>query len=306
MHYKNKDNLSPVIFFCFNRLDHLIDCINSLKRNELAKKTTIIFYSDGPKKNTDILKVRRIRRYLINLKGFKKKKLVFRNKNFGTKKNITQGINETFKKYDKAIILEDDIIVGKYFLKFMNFSLDNYFNQKNIWHINGWSYPFMKKSSNDINFLRSMNCWGWATWKDRWKHLSLDDERLIKKFTNKKIHKFNIFSTMDHFSQILRNKRKTLSSWAVYWHATIFLKKGICIYPKFSMVRNIGFDGSGRMSSQYQYKSYINNNFKKYQFNDYIVLDKKLINQEFLYYFQKKRILRKIVILIKKFLYKYL
>ena len=69
------------------------------------------------------------------------------------------------------------------------------------------------------------------------------------------------------------------------------------------MVKNIGFDGSGRMSSQYQYKSYLNDNFRKYEFNDKILVDKKLINQEFLYYFQKKRIIRKIVILIKKFLY---
>ena len=72
------------------------------------------------------------------------------------------------------------------------------------------------------------------------------------------------------------------------------------------MVENIGFDGSGRMSSQYQYKTYLNDNFKKYEFNDKILVDKKLINQEFLYYFQKKRIIRKIVILIKKFLYTYL
>lgn len=299
-------NLSPIIYICYNRLEHTKKSLSSLKKNKLAKKSNIIIFSDEAKSPKEDKKVLNIRNYLKKLKGFKSKKLILRNKNFGTKFNIVSAINYTFKKFDRAIIIEDDLIVSKSFLTFMNECLNKYKDKKNIWHINGWSYPFMKKSSNDINFLRSMNCWGWATWKDRWKHLSLDDERLIKKFTNKKIHKFNIFSTMDHFSQIIRNKRKTLSSWAVYWHATIFLKKGICIYPKFSMVRNIGFDGSGRMSSQYQYKSYINNNFKKYQFNDHIVLDEKLINQEFLYYFQKKRILRKIVILIKKFLYKYL
>ena len=36
------------------------------------------------------------------------------------------------------------------------------------------------------------------------------------------IHNFNIKSTMDHWSQIIRNKSKILSSWAVFWHATIF------------------------------------------------------------------------------------
>ena len=296
-------HLAPIILITYNRHDHLIRSLRSLKKNKLSKKSKIIIYSDGPKNSEDKKKILKIRKFIKRVKGFKSKKIIQRKTNYGTKKNITNAINESFKKYDKIIVIEDDLIISKYFLSFMNYCLNKYKSKKNIWHINGWSYPFMKFSKNDINFMNSMNCWGWATWKDRWKHLSLNDDRLIRNFTNKKIHKFNIFSSMDHFSQILRNKRKTLSSWAVYWHAAIFLKKGICIYPKFSMVKNIGFDGSGRMSSQYQYKSYLNDNFRKYEFNDKILVDKKLINQEFLYYFQKKRIIRKIIILIKKFLY---
>ena len=86
MTYKKEIKLSPVILFCFNRFSHLTNCINSLKKNKLVKKTTIIIYSDGPKKKEDIIKVKKIRNYLNNLKGFHKKKLIFRKKNFGTKK----------------------------------------------------------------------------------------------------------------------------------------------------------------------------------------------------------------------------
>ena len=64
---------------------------------------------------------------------------------FGTKKNIVNAINETFKKFNKIIVIEDDLILSKSFLYFMNFCLNNYKDKKKIWHINGWSYPFYEK-----------------------------------------------------------------------------------------------------------------------------------------------------------------
>ena len=53
-------------------------------------------------------------------------------KNFGTKKNIVNAINETFKKFNKIIVIEDDLILSKSFLYFMNFCLNNYKDKKNL------------------------------------------------------------------------------------------------------------------------------------------------------------------------------
>ena len=185
-------NLAPIIFVCYNRLEHIIKTLNSLKKNKLSKKSKIIIFSDAPKNLLDKQKIIKIRNYLKKLKGFKSKKIVNRKKNFGTKKNIINAVNETFKKFDKVIVVEDDLILSKTFLNFMNFCLVNYKNEKRIWHINGWSYPFMKKSIDDINFLGSMNCWGWGTWKNRWKNFNSDEEYFISNFSKKKIHNFNI------------------------------------------------------------------------------------------------------------------
>ena len=144
------------------------------------------------------------------LKGFKSKKIVCRVKNLGTKKNIVDAVNNTFEKFNKVIVIEDDLIISNSFLLFMNLCLKNYESEKKIWHINGWTYPFMKKSKDDINFLGSMNCWGWATWKNRWNNICLKEDKFIKNFSKKQIHKFNIFSSMNHFNQLLRNKKKNI------------------------------------------------------------------------------------------------
>ncbi len=297
-------NLSPIIYICYNRYEHVKKSLLSLKKNKLSQKSNIIIFSDAAQNYKDKKKILKIRNYLKNLKGFKSKKIIHRKKNFGTKKNIINAINFAFKKYDRAIIIEDDLIVSKYFLNFMNQCLEAYKNEKKIFHINGWSYPFMKKSSDDINFLGSMNCWGWATWKDRWSKLSLNEDKFISTFSNRDKHYFNISSSMNHWSQLLRNKNKTLSTWAVFWHASIFSKNGICIYPKFPLVKNIGFDGSGRMSSIYKYNSTLNNNSKKYKINQNIVKNTNLIDDEFNYYIKKKSYIDRSLTFLKKYYYK--
>ena len=66
-------NLAPIIVFTYNRLNHLKFCINSLKKNKLCKESKVYIFSDGPKNNSDKLKVKKIRNYIKRVKGFKKK-----------------------------------------------------------------------------------------------------------------------------------------------------------------------------------------------------------------------------------------
>ncbi len=35
------------------------------------------------------------------------------------------------------------------------------------------------------------------------------------------------------------------NSWAIRWHVSLFLKNKFCLQPTRSLVKNIGFDGSG-------------------------------------------------------------
>ena len=48
-----------------------------------------------------------------------------------------------------------------------------------------------------------------------------------------------------HFSELERNVNGDLCTWAVRWYASIYLNDGLCLYPKRTLVRNHGFDGSG-------------------------------------------------------------
>ena len=52
--------------------------------------------------------------------------------NLGLAKNITQSISAIINDYGKIIVVEDDVVVSRVFLKFMNDALDFYKKEKNL------------------------------------------------------------------------------------------------------------------------------------------------------------------------------
>ena len=59
---KKKSNLAPIVLITYNRFEHTVKCINSLKKNKLSKKSDIIIYSDGLKKQSEKKKLLKIRK----------------------------------------------------------------------------------------------------------------------------------------------------------------------------------------------------------------------------------------------------
>ena len=174
------NNYSPIVIFTFLRFQKLKRLINTLKKSEISKHSEIYFFSDFAKTKYEINKIKKIRIYLKKVTGFKKKTIILRKNNFGNGKNIINGIDYVFKKHTKAIILEDDLEIGKNFLFFMNLCLKKYEYKKKIWHISGWNFNMRPKDNKfDVFFSRNMNCWGWGTWRNRWKYFEKKPENVL-------------------------------------------------------------------------------------------------------------------------------
>jgi len=252
--------LSPVVIFCYQRIKKTKLLINSLLKNDESKDTILYIFSDGYIDNSDKFNVKKVRKYISKLKGFKKIIIIERKKNLGLSNNIISGANYIFKKHNKAIFLEDDLLVSKNFLNFMNYSLDFYFSKKEVWHISGWNYNIDISNEKYDGFLwRVMNCWGWATWRDRWKFFIKNPKLITNKWSKKKIKEFNLDNSYNFFSQITRNQENIINTWAVFWYASIFDNKGLCLNPKVSLTKNNGFD---EFSSNSFFNDKKNLNFK--------------------------------------------
>lgn len=236
--------LAPIILFTYNRLWHTQQTIETLKKNTLAMDSEIFIFSDGPKKG-DEDKVNQVRGYLKNVDGFKRITIIERDENLGLADSIIEGVTKIVNEHEKVIIMEDDLLTSPYFLKFMNDSLSFYENDSKVWHISGWTCPINTSGLDDNFFWQVMDCWGWATWKNRWSSFQKKPNKLIKEWDKRKIYKFDLDGSGVFWSQIKNNASGRINTWAIFWYATIFDNNGLCLTPAQSYVRNIGLDGSG-------------------------------------------------------------
>jgi len=238
-------DLAPIVLFVYNRPWHTKKTVEALQKNSLASDSELFIYSDGAKDEAVKPAVDEVREYINSINGFKTITVIERDKNWGLANSIIDGVTTIVNQYGKVIVLEDDLVTSQYFLKFMNDALDFYQYEKKVWHISGWNYPINTDDFDDVFLWRLMNCWGWATWADKWQHYEKDIDKTIAEFSQSDIKRFNLDGAEDFFSQVIANKNKKIKTWAIFWYVTIFKETGLCLGPSQSFVENIGHDGSG-------------------------------------------------------------
>lgn len=242
---------APIALFTFNRVFQTKRTLEALTLNSECKDSILFVFLDGPKTQNDLLAINEIKNILNSLDNFKQVIITEQKVNLGLAKSIIQGINLVFERYDRIIVLEDDIVVSKHFLKFMNDSLSFYEFNEIVWHISAWNYPISTDGLEDVFLTRIMNCWGWATWKKNWKYYDNDSHKIISSFSKEEIRKFNVDGTYDFWNQIILNNEGKIKTWAIFWYATIFKNKGLCVNPAQTTTLNIGFDNSGENTRSY-------------------------------------------------------
>lgn len=245
----NKFKLAPIAVFTFNRLEHLKKTIESLSRNILAIESDLFIFSDGPKYENDLTKVNEVRKYLLQITGFKSVNLVFSEVNLGLSKSVTQGISHVLKSYDNIIVLEDDLITSECFLEYMNNALNVYKDEIQVCEIMGYSFVGKYIDSNKLGstfFLRGGDSLGWGTWKRAWQFYEENAQILISEIYDcGLVHLFNKEGSHDFLSMLIMQSKGQIDSWAIRWYASTFLKNMLTLYPTQSMVLHIGNDGSG-------------------------------------------------------------
>ncbi len=243
--------LAPIVLFTYNRPWHTKQTVEALKKNYLASESELFIYSDGPKNEEAVARVREVREYLKTIDGFKKITIIERDRNWGLANNIIDGVTEIVNEYGKIIVLEDDLVTSPYFLRFMNEALEVYKDKEKVMHISGYMYPIRKEGLPDVFFLKPTSCWGWATWSRAWAFFEKAPDRQIKLLTKEQIKDFNLNNSYDYWNQLLLNYKGKLNTWAIFWYLSVYLKGGLSLHPRDSLVQNIGHDASGTHSGKF-------------------------------------------------------
>lgn len=236
---------APAAMFVYNRPDHAARTIEALAANELAADTDLTIYCDGPKTAEARASVEATRVVARAARGFRSVRTVERDTNMGLANSIITGVTEVCGDRGRVIVVEDDLVTAPTFLRFMNDALDKYEHQPRVGSIHGYWYP-VDRAVPETFFLRGASCWGWATWSRGWQVFERDGAKLLAKLRELKLTRtFDLDGAMAYTKMLEDQIAGRNNSWAIRWHASAFLADLLQLSPGRSLVRNIGFDGSG-------------------------------------------------------------
>ena len=237
--------LAPILLFVYNRPLHVKRSIESLLANELAKDSELYIFSDAAKDETTQGDVNEVRKIIHSIEGFKQIHLVEREKNWGLARNIIDGVTRLVDEHGRVIVLEDDLIVAPYFLKFMNDALETYQDEEKVGHIQACDFT-KDPTLPDTFLIKWTGSWGWATWKRAWKHFNPNGQELLDELVKRNLtYRFD-FNGKYGFTRMLRKQIEGKNnSWAIRWNASLFLADILSLNVGKSLIQNEGFDGSG-------------------------------------------------------------
>lgn len=242
-------NLAPILIFTYNRPQHTRRMLQALESADLAKDSDVYIYSDGAKNANSIEVVNKVRAIIAEPWQFNNIKIIERERNLGLAQNVISGVTEVIAKYGKVIVLEDDLQISKVGLRYFNDALDVYEKEEKVMEISGYMYPVKDAEKlPETFFFRVANSWGWATWERAWKKYNPNIDELIADFDKEKIKRFSIDHTENFWKQVKEYKAGKINSWAIRWYLTLFNNNGLALYPRQSMIQNMGTDGSGTHS----------------------------------------------------------
>ena len=237
--------LAPILLFVYNRPQHVRQLVTSLLANAEATQSMLYVYADGAKGESDKAAVEEVRGLIHNIRGFDSVSIVEREGNWGLARNVIDGVSTVVKKHGRVIVLEDDLVVAPYFLRFMNEALETYKDEPKVGHIQACDYT-QDPTLPDTFLIKWTGSWGWATWERAWQLFNPDGATLLRELETRKLTKTFDFNGKYGYTRMLRRQVEGLNnSWAIRWNASLFLHDVLSLNVGKALVQNNGFDGTG-------------------------------------------------------------
>ena len=269
------DSKTAIIYYCYNRKSHTEKSLTKIL--EYNKNSPLFIFIDGPKTPLDSILVEQVKSYVQgSIDNSNKCKLIFRDKNYGLAKNVICGVNEVFNLgFESVIVIEDDCVPDASFFPFVNDALKTLRLNKKVMHISGFGLPMKFKPQKGYYYSPYPCSWGWATWKDRWDKCDFEDNSYYRQVLNNKELTDQFDWAGKSFSHFLKLQQAgAVNSWLIRWYAHIFKNNGVCLWPTYTCLKNIGFDGSGIHQVSFdRFNQPANHKIKRVNFDNEIKLD---------------------------------
>lgn len=276
----------PVIIPTLNRFRHFKECVESLSKCTHADKTELVIGLDYPPSEKYIEGWNFIKEYIPSIVGFAKVTCFEHKCNLGASGNEAFLKNYVFQKYDAYIFSEDDNIFSPCFLDYMDKCLEKYKDDNKVFCICGCLEPSInnilktkKLNGSIIKLIGNMSAYGEGIWKNKELELQKRFPKDFRKYIfSSRIRIIKLLKCpvkLNHNYFWLKNNPKLNCICDFTRNAWMVLNNQINIVPSISLVKNLGFDGSGvncgtNIEEQKRMESLIISNENTYEINDII------------------------------------
>lgn len=284
-----------IAIFAFNRPDLLQRTLTALAANDLVNKASVTFFCDGPRHEKDEPGTRAVRELAKKAQGFASVEVVERPKNMGCAASIIDGLTEMFRLHERLIVIEDDIVTSPYTLRFLSEGLARYADNEKVFNIAAWTPPHIARKISvsypyDIYAIPRFNCWGWASWRDRFQDIDWDvtDYQEFKNSPELR-NAFNAGGN-DLSSMLDEQMQGKIDTWDIRADYARFKKNMLGINPVRSYALNIGMgSGTHTTTATTYFDSDISLAEANPRFMDEIAVDKTIGNIYCSFYNGEKR-----------------
>lgn len=252
---------APVLIPTLNRYEHLKRCVESLSRCTHADKTELVIGLDYPPSEKYVAGWKKVCEYVSTITGFGKVTIFRREENLGATLNNRDLRKYASQYYDRYINVEDDNEVSPNFLDYINKGLEKYKDDPRVFGVCAYKFREIDLSDyeDDYFFAHEVNTCGWGRW------FSDKCENVIKA-VHKPGYLTNIIKDTP-FHEFLRDDTKPCNILNLiglefrgdgYYTCYEWKNDVYCVFPKVSMVRIHGLDGSGIHGGTYLQEEYAN------------------------------------------------
>lgn len=167
----------------------------------------------------------------------------------GLARSVVSSVSSVLQEYDGVVFLEDDCVLRPMAMQYFEEGLTQLKNNANVRSVCGYLYPvpfFSWNGNPELLLLKRFNTWGWATWKDRWQDYDTDLRSLVGRLNEQDINLDNAAGDIAALCRSQRYLNGEVDIWSLNWSLLHYLTETYAVYPRESLIRNIGFDGSGQ------------------------------------------------------------
>jgi hypothetical protein len=252
-------NRVGLAIFAYKRHQTLQNLLENLLLSPRIDEVDLHVFIDGPKSESDSMAVNCVRELVAEISTRIPLKVHTELENLGLKRSIIFGVDTLFKKYEKVIILEDDLEVSKYFIAYTLNQLELFESSKWVGSVTGFSELPSWYKSKSMTYCINRHCsWGWATWKDRWQAI---DWSILEK--GPELDLSGLWKIGSDLPKLVDQARhQSIDSWSIIFDVNAYKFDWKCVQPRKTLVVNSGFDISATHKQQPR-KMRLNSTFGK-------------------------------------------